>query len=56
LIIFCRSALAGAARFDVGVLDRGVDQAERRQAQLVLRLHRVLDAFVDLLTQHRFRS
>ena len=34
--------LAGAARLDVGVLDRGIDQPQRREPQLVLRLHRVL--------------
>ena len=46
--------LAGALGLDVGVLDRGIDQAQRGQRELVLRPHRRLHGLVDPVAEHSF--
>src|SRR6185369_1404730 len=41
------------ARFDVGVLQRRVDQPQGRDAARIARLHRGLQRTVDVVAQHR---
>ena len=43
---------ASAARLDVGVLDRRIDEPQGREAQLVLRFHGRLHGVIDLFAQH----
>src|SRR5258708_1353464 len=47
-------ALAAALRLEVGVLERGIDQAQRRDAPLVAGFHCVFQGGVDLLAQPRY--
>jgi len=46
--------LALPLRLDVGVLERGIDQAQRRYAALVARFHRGFQGGVDLVAQHGY--
>ena len=46
--------LALPLRLDVGVLERGVDQAQRRYAALVAGFHGVFQGGVDLVAQHGY--
>src|SRR5262245_57726866 len=48
-----RSLLAGF-RLDIGVLDRGIDQPQRRYAELIAGLHRAPEGSVDLVAQHGY--
>src|SRR5262249_19500921 len=46
--------LALPLRLEVGVLEGGVDQAQRRHPALVAGLHRPLQGGVDLVAQHGY--
>ena len=46
--------LALALRLEVGVLERGVDQAQRRYPALVAGFHGVFQGGVDLIAQHGY--
>src|SRR5262249_21817853 len=46
--------LALALRLEVGVLERGIDQAQRRYPALVAGFHRVFQGGVDLVAQHGY--
>ena len=51
-IVVAQRRLAQAARLDVGVLQRRVDEPQRGNATLVAALHRVLESRVDVVAEH----
>ena len=43
---------SGTARLDIGILQRGIDHAERGNRPLVLGFHRLGQSLVDVVAQH----
>jgi len=46
--------LAAALRLEVGVLQCGIDQPQRRHTALIAGFHRLLEGGVDLVAQHGY--
>ena len=53
-LVLAKRGLALALRLEVGVLERGIDQPERRNATFVAGFHRALQGGVDLVAQHGY--
>ena len=52
VIVIAKRGLALAARFDVGIFECGIDEPQRRDAELVTGLHRILERVVDVFAEH----